>query len=166
MFRKVSDFLEQWAQETDKTFILLDRLPDESLMYKVTPEGRSLGVLAWHLVTTPGEMAYRAGLANSSDLETMPVPSGVAEICRLYHQEAGNVQCAVQEKWSDKDLTDVVNMYGELWPKGMVLWSLIVHQAHHRGQITVLMRQAGLIVPGIYGPSREEWIQMGMTPQV
>ena len=29
----------------------------------------------------------------------------------------------------------------------------------------VLMRQAGLGVPGIYGPSKEEWATMGMPPQ-
>jgi hypothetical protein len=26
----------------------------------------------------------------------------------------------------------------------------------------VLMRQAGLSVPGVYGPAREEWAAMGM----
>jgi hypothetical protein len=31
--------------------------------------------------------------------------------------------------------------------------------------MTVLMRQAGLKVPGVYGPSREEWSQFGMQPQ-
>jgi uncharacterized damage-inducible protein DinB len=28
--------------------------------------------------------------------------------------------------------------------------------------MTVLMRQAGLRVPGVYGPSQEEWSQFGM----
>ena len=46
-----------------------------------------------------------------------------------------------------------------------VLISLVRHQAHHRAQMTVLMRQAGLAVPGIYGPAREEWAAMGMEPQ-
>jgi uncharacterized damage-inducible protein DinB len=39
---------------------------------------------------------------------------------------------------------------------------MIKHIVHHRGQMTVLMRQAGVQVPGIYGPAREEWSQMGM----
>jgi len=39
---------------------------------------------------------------------------------------------------------------------------LIQHQNHHRGQMTVLMRQAGLTVPGIYGPAKEEWGNFGM----
>jgi uncharacterized damage-inducible protein DinB len=30
--------------------------------------------------------------------------------------------------------------------------------------MTVLMRQAGLVVPGVYGPAREEWAAMNMPP--
>jgi len=41
---------------------------------------------------------------------------------------------------------------------------LNLHQAHHRGQMTVLMRQAGMKVPGVYGPSKEEWSAFGMEP--
>ena len=43
-----------------------------------------------------------------------------------------------------------------------VLAHLFLHQIHHRGQMTVLMRQAGLEVPGVYGPSRPEWAHYGM----
>ena len=46
-----------------------------------------------------------------------------------------------------------------------MLSSLIRHQAHHRGQMTVLMRQAGLPVPGVYGPAREEWKAYGQEPE-
>jgi hypothetical protein len=31
--------------------------------------------------------------------------------------------------------------------------------------MTVLMRQAGLVVPGVYGPAREEWAVYGMPTQ-
>ncbi|MBK8721797.1 MAG: hypothetical protein IPL95_05830 [Saprospiraceae bacterium] len=46
-------------------------------------------------------------------------------------------------------------MYGELWTKGNTLAILIRHQAHHRGQLSILMRQNGCKVPGVYGPSKE-----------
>jgi uncharacterized damage-inducible protein DinB len=40
-------------------------------------------------------------------------------------------------------------------------------QADHRGQMTMLLRQADLVVPGVYGPAREDWPSMGMeAPQV
>ena len=57
-------------------------------------------------------------------------------------------------------LNDDLNMYGQVWKRTSVLSSLIAHQAHHRGQMTVLMRQAGLKVPGVYGPSKEEWAEL------
>jgi uncharacterized damage-inducible protein DinB len=66
--------------------------------------------------------------------------------------------------WSDATLEVEDEMYGERWPRGLTLHSLVVHQAHHRGQMTVLMRQAGLKVPGVYGPAREEWTAFGMQP--
>jgi uncharacterized damage-inducible protein DinB len=47
----------------------------------------------------------------------------------------------------------------------MALRVLIQHEVHHRGQMTVLMRQAGLEVPGVYGPAREEWAACGMPAQ-
>ena len=48
------------------------------------------------------------------------------------------------------------------WKNGFSLFVIVSHQAHHRGQVRVLMRQAGLSVVGIYGPTREEWASMNM----
>ncbi|MFN7118131.1 MAG: DinB family protein, partial [Saprospiraceae bacterium] len=39
---------------------------------------------------------------------------------------------------------------------------LVKHQAHHRAQMTVIMRILGMKVPGIYGPSSEEWAALGI----
>lgn len=39
--------------------------------------------------------------------------------------------------------------------RGKFLRMLIDHQTHHRGQMTVLLRQAGLTVPGVMGPTKE-----------
>jgi uncharacterized damage-inducible protein DinB len=58
-----------------------------------------------------------------------------------------------------------IPMYGEKWTRGFTLYVLIAHQSHHRGQMTVLMRQAGLKVPGVCGPSKEEWAAYGMAAQ-
>jgi len=35
------------------------------------------------------------------------------------------------------------------------------HPAHHRGQMTVLLRQAGMKVPDINGPAMEDWAAYG-----
>ena len=39
--------------------------------------------------------------------------------------------------------------------------SINLSSNHHRGQMTILMRQAGLLVPGMYGPSKDEWLAFG-----
>lgn len=39
---------------------------------------------------------------------------------------------------------------------------LVFHQIHHRGELIVLMRQAGLRVPGLYGPAKEDWATYGI----
>ena len=40
--------------------------------------------------------------------------------------------------------------------RGMAVLVMLHHEIHHRGQMTVLMRQAGLPVPGVYGPAKDE----------
>jgi uncharacterized damage-inducible protein DinB len=67
------------------------------------------------------------------------------------------------EAWSDPELQNMDVMYGHLqWKRGQSLLALLVHQVHHRGQMTVLMRQAGLLVPDFYGPTREGWAILGL----
>jgi len=88
-----------------------------------------------------------------------------ADIVAQYEKSAAMVVPAVRAKWSDAQLGEMIPMYGEQWPRGTMLNALIAHQTHHRGQMTVLMRQAGVPVPGMYGPSKEEWAAMGMPAQ-
>jgi uncharacterized damage-inducible protein DinB len=46
---------------------------------------------------------------------------------------------------------------GELWSIRDLLWrKLLLHAAHHRGQLTLLCRLAGGVAPGLFGPNREE----------
>jgi uncharacterized damage-inducible protein DinB len=71
----------------------------------------------------------------------------------------------ISEKWKDETLLAEDDMYGEMWKKGKTLSVLITHQIHHRGQLTIVMRLAGLKVPGVYGPAKEEWVNYGMKPQ-
>lgn len=48
-----------------------------------------------------------------------------------------------------------VEALGQNMPRGKVLSMLVQHNIHHRGQMTVLLRQAGLEVPGVMGPTKE-----------
>ncbi|HEY0049435.1 MAG TPA: DinB family protein [Pyrinomonadaceae bacterium] len=161
MFRKIEDFRKAWEYETESTIKLLNHLTDESLNQKVTENGRSLGFLAWHLVTTLAEMPGHVGLKIDAPLEG-ETPQTIAEIASAFEKGAKSVSEEVGKNWTDETLLQEDNLYGETWTRGETLGYLLVHQTHHRGQITVLMRQAGLPVSGIYGPAKEEWQAMGM----
>ena len=165
MFRRVTDFRKSWEQETESTLKVLGALTDASLGQAVTRDDRTLGRLAWHLATSLAEMMERTGLAIGGPAHEAPPPSSAAVIATAYEAAAKAVASGVSG-WSDATLEIEDEMYGEKWPRALTLQALVVHQAHHRGQMTVLMRQAGLKVPGVYGPSREEWAAFGMTPPV
>jgi uncharacterized damage-inducible protein DinB len=164
MIRRVEDFALSWARETEATLKLFRACTDASLSRPVAPGGRTLGRIAWHIVQTLPEMMGQAGLALAGPAHDAPVPA-LATIVEAYEQAARAVGDAVGARWTDAMLEEQVPMYGESWRRGDVLTSLVVHQAHHRGQMTVLMRQAGLAVPGLYGPAAEEWAAMGMPAQ-
>lgn len=162
MYRKIEDFERDWAYEAEQTVKLFRNLTDESLNQKVTGNGRSLGFLAWHLTQTLGEMPEKVGLKIDAPSHDAAVPSVASEIAEAFEKAANSVKEEVAKNWTDETLEIEDEMYGETWKRGLTLLYLILHNAHHRGQITVLMRQAGLAVVGIYGPAREEWEAMGM----
>lgn len=161
MFSSINDFLESWKYESEATLKVFKNLTDESLKQKVTEEGRSLGFIAWHITTSISEMLSKTGLPIEDKSES-PLPSSAKTICEIYEESSKAVTELISKQWTDEMLKDEINMYGKMWKRSAVLYSLITHQTHHRGQMTVLMRQAGLKVPGVYGPSKEEWAMYGM----
>ncbi len=164
MIASISQFVYIWSQELEATQKLLKHLTDRSLSQSVGPQGRTLGRLAWHLTTTIPEMMSRTGLTLAGPGPDDPVPASAKEIFRGYNAAAVSLLEQVRAGWNDASLSVKDDMYGEMWPRGKTLMSLILHQVHHRGQMTVLMRQAGLEIPGLYGPARQEWEAFGMTP--
>ena len=164
MLRKIEDFVKDWEYEAASTSKILNALTDESLSQRVTPDGRSLGFLGWHLTQTLGEMLGHAGLKIDAPGMDRECPASASEIAAAYEKGARSVTEEVKKNWTDETLLQTDDMYGDTWPRGVTLFALIAHQAHHRGQMTVLMRQAGLAVPGVYGPSKEEWAAMGAPP--
>lgn len=162
MYRKLEDFKRDWAYEAEMTEKALRNLSDGSLGQMAYDEGRTLGFLAWHLTLTLGEMLGLVGLKIDAPEPEAPMPLTAAEIADTYSAAARSVAEQVSANWTDETLMQTDEMYGETWSRGQTLFYLIAHQTHHRGQMTILMRQAGLPVPGIYGPSKEEWAAMGM----
>lgn len=166
MITGIDEFVYHWSQEAEATQKVFKHLTDASLSQAATPEGRTLGRLAWHITLTIGEMMSRTGLRIAGPGLDDPVPVSAKEIFKAYNDAALSLLEQVKLTWTNATLQVEDDMYGEKWKRGATLTALIFHQIHHRGQMTVLMRQAGLSVPGIYGPSRDEWSAMGMASPV
>lgn len=164
MYRLLQDFQQDWAREAAMTHKIMEALSDEALQQQVAPGGRSLGFLAWHITQALKEMLGQAGIAVDGPDGSTAMPTHASDITTAFEGAARSVSDKVLQTWTDEMLTEKVELYGMQCTRGQALCSLITHQAHHRGQMTVLMRQAGLTVPGTYGPAREEWAAMGIPP--
>jgi len=164
MYHSIREFEESWKQESANTAKLLNALSDQSLSQEVAKDHRNLGRIAWHIVTTFPEMMKQTGLEVGSVKGDAPLPTSAKEIAAAYEKVSQELLDQITSKWSDESLQQEDEMYGMKWKKGSTLSILVNHEVHHRGQMTVLMRQAGLKVAGVYGPSYDEWDQFGQKP--
>ncbi len=165
MYCTISDFVKTWRDESESTIKIFSNISDEKLNEKISENVRTLGRNCWHITQTLTEMPSQVNIGIENVLDKKPIPSTTKEIIDTYKYHSEEMIKAIQEKWKDEDLSEVVDIYGERWERGRILAMLVNHQIHHRGQITVVMRLLGLQVPGIYGPSKEEWVNYGVEPQ-
>ena len=161
MFENLVSAAEQLRTEAANTQKMMDALTDQSLSQAVTTNHRTLGRMAWHIVVCIPEMMNMVGLNIQSVGKDDPIPLSAAEIADGYRKASGEFLAQLAANWTEATLQEEDALYGETWKRGKTLMVLMLHEIHHRGQMTVLMRQAGLKVPGVYGPSKEEWTHYG-----
>ena len=151
--------LEQEAQTTRR---VLERVPGDRLAWKPHDRSMSLGQLALHIASMPG------AIAEITQISPFPVPEfeqpsakSATELVPTLEQSIVKAR-SILEKLDDADL-------GKIWrvmdgdrqvmalPVGAALRTLMLnHWYHHRGQLSVYLRQVGVPVPSIYGPSADE----------
>lgn len=156
MYQSIDGFLKAWKYEGDTTQKVLDALTDESLTQAVAEDHWTLGEIAWHIVTVIPIMMKSTGLQIAENMQADSIPTSAQFIADSYRQINEAFVTAVQTQWTDTDLAVINDFFGRPMPNAIFLTTVINHQNHHRGQMSVLMRQAGLKVPSIYGPTKED----------
>ncbi len=156
MYRTISEFVDDWARESGISIKVQRALTDSSLSQKSDPEGNTLGKIAWHMAGMIGAAGSAAGLQVPAPARGTEPPSSASGIADVYETAARALGEQASSKLKDEQLASEVTLYGRTMPLALALQGLVRHQIHHRAQMTILMRMAGLVVPGIYGPSREE----------
>ncbi|RCX23807.1 putative damage-inducible protein DinB [Fontibacillus phaseoli] len=157
-YRSIHEFLEDWSQEEALTLKVLETLTDESLQQSVSAtQARTLGDLGWHLTSALGAMLAAAGLQIDGPDYTASKPDSASDILEGYRRMSDAVANAVKQQWSNEKLSESLLLFGFMKTTySGVLNTVVRHQIHHRGQMTILMRQAALVPPGVYGPNEEE----------
>jgi uncharacterized damage-inducible protein DinB len=156
VFATVDQFLRLWAIESDLTSRVLAALTDEALRFGPVPDARTAGEIAWHIVTAIREIGGHAGFGLTGPDRKQPPPPRAAAILERYRHAAAELGTVVQSRTTGERLRLRVEAYGETWSVSGLLSVLIRHEIHHRGQLMQLMREAGLRLPAVYGPSRDE----------
>jgi uncharacterized damage-inducible protein DinB len=156
MYTTIAEFVEDWRKESGISLKTLRALTDASLQQKSDPQANPLGRIAYHMAKMIGGTATGLGLQVAAPPREAEPPVKAAQIADEYEKAVASLIEQVTNRLTDAKLSSEVTLFGRSMTIASALQSLVRHQIHHRGQMSVLMRSAGVVVPGIYGPSREE----------
>jgi uncharacterized damage-inducible protein DinB len=153
-------FLQTFQRECQTTLKLLKAYPENKPDYKPHEKSRTAKELAWNFVLEQGmaDAALRGQIDFSKPMP--PPPSTYAEVIAAFEKACGETTAKVS-KASEEDLNRTVQF--PIGPGKMgdlrrmdVIWTSLMDQVHHRGQLSVYTRLAGGKVPSIYGPTADE----------
>lgn len=156
MYRTVQDFLTDWEKTSNGTLKVLEALTDESLDQAIVEGHNTLGWLGWHIATSTVFFSKLVGIDLNSTENPNDVPKEANKIVETYKKYAEDLKQKVEMLLTDEKMLEEVSGIGQPTPRGALLRTLVDHTIHHRGQMTVLLRQAGLQVPSVMGPTKED----------
>ena len=155
-------FGQELEQEARTTRRVLERVPEDKLAWKPHAKSMSLGQLALHVATTPGNVAE---IATHTSVEVpnfeQPEATSASQLVSALDESlakarsilAGFDDTAMATNWSAKSGDREVMTV----PRAALLRSIMLnHWYHHRGQLSVYLRLLDVPVPSIYGPSADE----------
>jgi uncharacterized damage-inducible protein DinB len=122
----------------------------------------TIGQLAMHVATLPGAIAEIS--TRAFDVKTViprPSATSTAELLAVLEESLTRARtllgamddAALASPWRMVNGDQEVRVV----PRGSLLRSIMLnHWYHHRGQLTVYLRQTGALLPPIYGDSADE----------
>ena len=155
--------LMELEQESQTTRRVLERVPQAHLSWKPHQKSMSLGQLALHVATVPGNVAELASMdtipeppsfvqreaATAAEL----VPALADSVAKARRHLGGFDDAAMGATWRlMSGGREVMAMPRVAFARAIML----NHWYHHRGQLTVYLRLLGVAIPSVYGPSADE----------
>ncbi|MGH9714964.1 MAG: DinB family protein [Candidatus Acidiferrales bacterium] len=151
--------LDQEAQTTKR---VLERIPENKLGWKPHPRSFSLGQLALHIASVPGNVTAIASQ------DTVEAPNFVQAEAKSRQEVLDTFAKSLETAKDTLGKMDDARLMSTwtLTRNGKVVMAvprvgflrsvLLNHFYHHRGQLSVYLRMLEVPVPSIYGPSADE----------
>jgi len=154
--------LAELEHEAETTRRVLERIPQAHLAWKPHPKSYSLGQLALHVASTPGNVAELAMQDNAQPPAfVQPEAATTAELGAALTDTVAKAK-RLLDGVDDARMAKIWRLTSggrELMamPRAAFLRAIMLnHWYHHRGQLLVYLRLLDLPVPSVYGPTADE----------
>jgi uncharacterized damage-inducible protein DinB len=161
--RTIDGLLAELEQEAGTTRRVLERIPQAHLSWKPHAKSMSLGQLALHVATVPGNVAELAAIDTVPEppafvhpeaaIAAELVPSLMASVAKAKAVLGGFDDARMAATWrlqsGGKDILAMPRV-------ALVRAIMLNHWYHHRGQLLVYLRLLDQSVPSVYGPTADE----------
>ena len=158
----IDGMLQELEMEAQTTRRVLERVPDDKLTWRPHARARTLGELALHIAQVPGNVAQIAAQSQvQAPKFSDPSPRRASELIPALDQSVAKAKsllggmddAAMMSTWrmmhGDRELLAI--------PRVAFLRSVLLnHWYHHRGQLTVYLKELDVPIPSVYGPSADE----------
>ena len=143
---------------------ILERIPPETFGWKPHEKSMSMSVLASHVaemhgwtVSTVKDNEIDFAKFDYKPFEPKTTEDLVQHFEKNYNSAIEALQGASDEIWSEPWSLKNGDVTYFTMPKIAVMRSMVLnHIVHHRGQLSVYLRENNIPVPAMYGPSADE----------
>jgi uncharacterized damage-inducible protein DinB len=159
-------FLMEFKHETAKTRKMLERVPFENPTWKPHEKSTPLVNLANHITRVISWTDRVLGreefdMAAPNAFPAVVLPKDNKELLDSFDKNVATATKALENASDEALMKPWTFRAGDkvifTMPRATVLREMAFnHQVHHRGQLSVYLRELNVPVPGMYGPSADE----------
>jgi uncharacterized damage-inducible protein DinB len=154
--------IQELEMEAATTRRVLERVPETRFSWAPHPKSRTLGTLSMHIAGNPGSVMTLASqnpaeIPGNADV----TPTSTAEVLTTLDASVADAK-RMLEGMSDAQFTETWRVHANgrelmAMPRMAFLRMVLLnHWYHHRGQLSVYLRELDVPLPSIYGPSADE----------
>lgn len=156
----------EYKHEMGNTRKMLERVPFEKATYKPHEKSRAMANEALHIVNV---LSWIPRIMNTPEFDVtkpgslpkLELPKSNQELLDMFDKNYNEGLKTLENAAEEALMTPWTFRNGEhvifTLPRVAAIRNMgLNHHYHHRGQMSVYLRLAGVAVPGMYGPSADE----------